>query len=336
MNLLNTIFKICWLSLLVIVFSGCAVIQQRLEPMICDCETATSCEGPGLEIASAVAAHQVDQAHYRAQLGGEEAARDLGYEYESDEQLASDHDDSPSESKSESETAASERAERLARAEEQARIEREKMALDPVDPYLPQAHVLLETDEDRSAFEANFGITPPDENATVFHGAFRADEDATVAIHRPGQALRIYQEGQLLASRDLSEYDSQPDLEEIGEEQARVVDVVEGTVEVKLIHARPDDEGTTYFVGIYKLIGDEIGSIFHHPIARRDENGALTRFADIQFLHGTDHRTIQWIPLDEEGQPDGDPLIYEWNRWEGVYRIPEPPPTAPNRSTPQS
>ena len=289
--------------------TGCASTQTWLQSSVCDCEVdKKSCNIDESDIAYAVALHQVDVAHYRAEFDGEQAGVHAQQAREEEEKEAD---------------------------EEASYRSMEELALEPINPTLPQSEITLETEEAQQNFANTFGVAPPS-IGQAFQDAFRRHDRSVLAIHRPGEALELYRDGARLASRDLSDYAAVTPPEDLISLPTGAVELVRnGSVQLKLVHAREqEDGGITYYVAIYKLIGNKIGTIFHHPIASSSPDGELTRQADLRYLHGKDHRIIEWITLDEEGMPDGEPQRFEWNRWEGVYRIPGPPPTAPRQ--PQS
>lgn len=227
------------------------------------------------------------------------------------------------------------------RLEEEAYAQRpEVLAQEPIDAYFEEGRIVLESEEDRRAFQETFGLAAPalDSGTYVFSGVFRDGGEPSILFYEPGTALRIFLDGQLTASLHLGALDvPELDVDQLADERALLVDLISGpTVQIKMIHGVEDEDGILYFVSLHKQIGREIGTLFRKPLARLGHDGELTRFGDLRFLQGIDHRQIEWITLDEEGQPAGEPQRYEYNHWEGVFRIPGPPPTAPRREIPQS
>lgn len=278
---------------------ACSTIQDRVCTPDADCEQVRSdCTSPDHEIARAVVDHQVDWAHYRAETEGEQAARQIRRQQDQEGQ---DAVRSP-----------------------------EELAYEPIDPSLPEAALAVADEEKRQAFEETHGVDLSDE-PRLYRSHFESSSRSTIAVHRPGDAIELYGEGELQASLPLNDYDDVPIPDEIAQFSMGAIDLVRGdTTQLKLVHAERHDDGEiTYHVAVYKLIGDKIGTIFRKPIASQHNGDDLRRLADLRFLHGVDHRIIEWIPLEENGEPSGDPQRYRWNRWEGVYRIPMPPPTAP-------
>ena len=291
-----------------LMLSACAPAQQWLQPRVCECEAAQEgCEPSSEQIASAVVDHQLDYALYRAQTDGEQAGREL-------EQLAEE----------------TEKAEQ----EEQERAgvrSPEDLAQEPIDPGLPDGQITLDGDDDRQAFEETYHIAPP-ESGAVYRGPFASGHDDAIAVHRPGETIEIYADGQLLTSLEIDQFDPlrpPPDL--LSTEPGPVNLLQSDTAQLQLMHARSNEDGSmTYYVGIYKLIGNKIGTLWKKPIATARDGESIEPLGDLRFLYGLDARILEWMPLDGNADPKGDPIYFEWNEWEGVFRIPEPPPTAPD------
>lgn len=288
-----------FLSAVLLLSTGCSVIKQQLRPLVCECAAAAPPEAPSSDIATEVAVHQVEQAHAAA---GEEALLE---------------DDG---------------GEQGGGREE---MDQKKIAFegDLIDPVLKEGIIPLGSDEERAAFQEEFRLSlPANSQALALRGTFRPNEPSSVAIYLPGESLTIYSNGQPLASLRMDSYETELDLEGLSIEPAQALELVrDGVTDIQLIQARAEDDGLTYYIGIYRIIGTFIGTIFHHPIAHRDKSGELRQLGDLRVLRGRGSRVIQWVPLDESGQIDGEPVEYEWNKWEGVYRKPGLPPTAPQR-----
>ena len=279
-----------------LVISGCSTVQKWVGDSDCDCEVVEKCPAPTTdEIARAIVTHQIDYAYERASSEGEIAAHTLDKEDDQDGARRT-----------------------------------EELALEPIDPTLDDAALNFDDDDHRASFEESSGLQVP-EDGELFRGTFESPDRSAVAVHRPGESIDLYADGQSVASLSIEEFDGESIPDDAFSFPTGAIDLVrEGTVQLKLIHAESDEDGAvTYHLAIYKIIGDKIGTIFRKPIATKTQDGTVDPFGDLRFLHGVDHRIIEWTPLDDNGEPDGEAIRYEWNRWEGVYRIPEPPPTAP-------
>lgn len=291
------------IMMLAVLSSGCSTVQQWLGAEECDCDPVEPCEVSTETIAHAVVTHQVEAAHQRAATEGEQLAQHAQPEHE-------DEADDPEE-------------EALRRAEERA--------AEPIDPTLPDATVRFEGEDERESFADRHGIDVSD-NAQVFRHRFTPDDRSAIAVHRPGEALELHDNDDgLVASLPLDEYDDTVVVDDSLPVAPVAVELVRDRVtQLQLVHAKTDDDGnTTYYMGIYKLIGPKIGTVFHSPIAVADEDDTVTPLAEVRYLYGMDARFIEWTSLEGD-ESKGESEHYQWNEWEGVYRIPNPPPTAPD------
>lgn len=279
---------------------GCTSIQQRLATQDCECEAVEPCESPDRKIAHAVAEHEIDSAQHAAAT--EKKAARAAEEQEKEDQETDDSDVIRS-------------AEELAQA--------------PVDPTVPESIVEFEDEDDRKAFQERHDVDIADD-ARVFQEHFADDDHSAIAVHNPGESLEIYSDRRQVASLEFDEFAAVDEPHDELPVSATAIDLVrDQATQLKLVHSKTDDDDTTtYYVGIYKLIGSKIGTIFFEPVAIAEDDGSVELLADIGYLHGLDDRIIEWIPVDDE------PTTYEWNHWEGVYHIPEPPPTAPTDEPP--
>lgn len=294
---------VTFLPVVFVIALGCAPIQQFAETNICECKVAEAppepdCDPPDTEIAAALVDHQLDQAQRRAESDGEQFAAEL-------EDAGQQEDDDPY-------------------------YDPEQFAEQPVNPTVPESTVQFDDTEQREQFEEDHDIELG-EHAEVFRTRFHADDTTAIVVHNPGEALEVYENGQVVASVQLDDYEPKSAPPDLIEYPTGAVELVQDeTEQLKVIHTESDEDGRlTYHLVVYKFIGSRIGTIFSEPIATRQQDESVQRLADIRFLHGLDDRRIEWIPLDEEGNPADETRQYHWNRWEGVYRIPEPPPTAP-------
>ncbi len=333
-------------------FTGCSTIQQQLQPVICDCEVADTCAPTprDIEIATAIAVYQVEAAHPQAMALHHPSDVDL------DEALASadDSDVADAADANEVDTADPileeqadeapqvETAVRQAAAQQAPAPQAQPRATRPApqqatgdvaNPAVTSAMIPLSTERERATFATAYGFNPP-AGALAFQGGFNATGDHTIAMYLPGQSLRFYRDGSLIAQHRFE--DHAPVDADLGVEPTAVNLTGGDAQQLQLVHAVPNDDGITYYLGIYKVIGQFVGTTFYKPIARQAADGQVQRIADFRFLEGEDHRVIEWTDLDGDGQPIGEPTLYEWNRWEGVFRVPGPPPTAPVREAPVS
>ncbi|MFB6351122.1 MAG: hypothetical protein ABEN55_09330, partial [Bradymonadaceae bacterium] len=67
---------------------------------------------------------------------------------------------------------------------------------------------------------------------------------------------------------------------------------------------------------------------------RTGEKSDLERTGYVDFVRSDGNTHLRWIPADEQGNPDfNGAAVLEYNQWEGVFRIPKPPPTAPDQTS---
>ena len=90
-----------------------------------------------------------------------------------------------------------------------------------------------------------------------------------------------------------------------------------------------DPAQRVYLMQVYKAIGERIGIVFEYAFARKTANG-ITPLAKIDFVEGAHHRRIRVTPVSPDGLLDlANIKVFAWNKWEGMFRVPRKPPTAP-------
>ncbi len=198
------------------------------------------------------------------------------------------------------------------------------IADEPIDPSA--GHQVADDDDELEAFEDEDGPLQ------AFAGYFDDPGSTVTAVVLAGERLEFRRDDQAIASLALDDFDPHLPDDDSLPISAGAVDLVNGDQhQLMLLHRQSDEDGAeTYILTIHKIIAGRVGTIFSEPIAKRQANGELTQTLDIRFLHGTDDRVIELIELDPQGQPVGEPKRLEWNQWEGLYRMPSSPPTAPD------
>jgi hypothetical protein len=98
--------------------------------------------------------------------------------------------------------------------------------------------------------------------------------------------------------------------------------------------------GSRLHVGLYKVVGQYVGQPFERIIATKDHGQTeFQRVGDYDFISRDDRPAIRWSRTDTAGSDDtpsdssSDTSILIWNAWEGVFRPPSPPPTAPEQTS---
>lgn len=217
-----------------------------------------------------------------------------------------------------------------------------------VDPTAETEIYRLDDSEDRSKVVERWGLNPPSsEGAVAISGTFLQnirqydkyddleDEqlDNQIAVVVPGEKVAIYAGERQITTMKFPGSGELPD-ELATVRPVRAVD--DETTQLLTFwqeESSEDEQEVGYRVGILKPIGPYVGTIFERTVATRPSPKAdLRRAGYLEFLRGSEHRLIQWTPADDAGEPSvEDANVLEWNEWEGVYRVPKPPPTAPDQ-----
>lgn len=318
--------------------TGCTTIKRTLQPWVCECAApsdtmlaGSQAAGDGDDTDEGSALDEGDDSYAIGTDGVEGDEGDESGSLVASTGQSSDEMDALGDEEEAAPGQANVR--RVARQSDPEALANDPAHM-PFDAVEGIARVDLDSAEARRAFEARHNVKIPDQPGVVaMSGSFIRNED-NAAIVIPGQSIRIYSGGRLAAQRNLSNQAASVALDELSERPIEPVRLVHnGSLQVLVHYAEVDPAGSIdYRVAIYKVIGNDIGTIFERTLARRASAEApLQRLGALEFLQGRNHRFIRWTPLDEQGQPVGEPEILRWNRWEGVYRLPVPPPTAPRR-----
>lgn len=164
-----------------------------------------------------------------------------------------------------------------------------------------------------------------DADQPVLEGRFGPRNQAEAVVLVPGKTIEIYSESARVAQGKL---DLTPAPAEFGPFLRGAELVRDGRLEIVVIGIRRDAVGSQEVVfSVWKVIGLAVARVFERPIATFDGN-SWRRVADVRVLAGAKNRFIEVVP-STAGQPKE---VYRWNRWEGLYRIPTPAPTAPHRA----
>ncbi|MFU8803491.1 MAG: hypothetical protein ACNA8W_06760 [Bradymonadaceae bacterium] len=209
-------------------------------------------------------------------------------------------------------------------------------SLEPADARLASGILDTSSADRRRAVASSRGVNlPGDDGLIVLAGTFVRGEESTVVLV-PGKNIRFYADGSIAGQLALDHHTQGIDLGELTNETVQPVQLVKnGTSQILVHYAHRHESGAIdYRVAIYKAIGTDVGTIFEQTLARRSSPDApLEHMGRFRILEGKAHRFIEWTYLDPAGNPLGEPQILRWNRWEGVYRLPTPPPTAPRRAS---
>ena len=224
----------------------------------------------------------------------------------------------------------------------------------PLDPTL-ETDVYDLTDADaRETIADQFGIEPPDtKGAIAIPGTFldpdefeeyrdpefkgfddisEEQQQNQVAIVIPGERITVYAGEEEVAVR---EFEADADLPSTLTSVRPVRLIDDGTIQLLAYwpESNEDSDRVRYQAGVLKVIGPFVGTLFERTVAERETADAgLRRTGYVDFLTNQQDPRVRWIPADGEGQPDlNRAQIMEWNRWEGLFRVPETPPAAPDQ-----
>lgn len=223
----------------------------------------------------------------------------------------------------------------LSRERRAAEKEKGGEPLELFDPTIAGAKV-----DDAEFAQKNFNVSlEKSDDALVFHGEFAQVPGEELAVVRPGQEIAVYGESSRIARVDFKGELAPQAFVELGlklnPEGASAVRLVkDGTLQLLAHWREADDEGKfSYRVGVFKVTGPFIANVFTKTLATSDApDGELQRQGTYEILRGEEHRAIRWIPADESGKLLVDQAeTLEWNRWEGMYRVPAPPAAGPKR-----
>lgn len=236
----------------------------------------------------------------------------------------------------------------------------------PVDPTLDRRIYDLTEESDRKAFSKISELDPSKLDGKLaitgtylkpetfeefedpeFRGFDHLSEEQKnnqVAIISPGERVEVYAGTEQFAAID---FDTQIEVPSklATVKPVRIVD--DETTQLLFYWPEASDDGETvrYKAGLLKVIGPFVGKLFEETVAQRpapedreDEDqkaeSDLKRTKQVEILRGKSKPLIRVTPIDSSGEPAIDRAqILEWNPWEGVFRVPKPPPTAPDQTS---
>lgn len=295
--------------------AGCHTIRKTLQPQERDCDAneriAQECSHEEREAdpASSVAHSRrvAHAAHDRAQLASKDELAESGEPAYRDLERGDDQKEEPDR--------------------------------DPLEPIDPTAETPVVDDDDREELGQEYNVDLDDDDLTVFEGNFSVTEDGEeLVVIEQTKRMTVYSPRRKLTELELEGEAGVEAFEELGFEadqlEPRAVRLVNNDTFQVLIFWREEGEEDelAYKVAAFKPIGEFIARIFERTLATRAEDDEeLQRHGTFEVLRGDDNRFVRWIPADEDGELQTDQAdILEWNEWEGVYRVPKPPPTAPD------
>lgn len=179
--------------------------------------------------------------------------------------------------------------------------------------------------------------------ATAWHAPFLRTRDTSkqLAVIDPKSGLSILQGKKTLSrERSLRLIDA-PTCQLLGipAPALPVRIILDGTTQLLVWHIVEAPDGTQQLhVTLLKPIGSFIGKTLDRVVAiRPDRDSAWSVIGRLDILRSQKHHALRWSPLAPDGAPgDKSPQLLLWNRWEGVFRTPKPPPARPRKPAPTS
>lgn len=316
--------RLVLLGLAVLALTGCQTVRSMLKPYVCDCArnpTAQSCPGDTDK-------KQADSEPATLMARSQQATSTAVERARAEAELEAD--DKPA-------------LRTLDRAQQDHQPQGDP--LDVVDPVVYSANVADDDTATQDRLQETYGVAFPESaDAVVLTGNFSPEEGDEMVVVEAGKELTVYGADARIARVDLpgsfapqAFADLGVDMVVAGPQAVRMVQ--DGTLQILMGWQEKTDKGAiAYKVGIFKVIGSFVGRAFVRTIATRDqEGGELVQKGAFEVLRGQKNRAIRWIPADADGQLQTDQaVVLQWNHWEGVYRVPKPPPTAPKPEKLQS
>ena len=162
----------------------------------------------------------------------------------------------------------------------------------------------------------------------AFVGPMALNSPKALAILKPGSAIEVIVESGHDAEREWNAETAPRSFVEplpSSAVAARMID--DDRLELVVQEVIESGDGSEVHLAIYKVIGKSVARVFGHPVALQTEGEDWMQTHEIRILNGSGARWIEIRDVDSS-----ETARYEWNPWEGMYRIPEPVPTAPGKS----
>lgn len=282
-----------WIGLccLMILGSGCSTVKGWLRPMVCDCaEPQAVCP----------VEHDDD---YDPDTAEENDGSELARSGDSEDEEEDDHGH----------------------------------AEDPMDPsvavsaealaeHIPElTATLVSTPEEAKAMRKDYLIRGDLLGTLALEGNFARGPENEILVVSLGKSVDVFSDASRVAGVKLDLDVLHPYVAQSGIRSPVVATEVvrDGTFEWVLYGVRKEDTSEVLEVRVMKVIGESIATVFSAPLARNTDKGWV-KVGTFSLGKGLRHRFILYTA---EGATE--PTVYRWNVWEGMYRIPYTPPTAP-------
>lgn len=137
--------------------------------------------------------------------------------------------------------------------------------------------------------------------ASAFRADFLRGRGDELAVVSTDGTLAIYRDGALVTKTSLGRLS--------GATPVSAIQLVDDRAEVVVQHEVDGVEHLT----VCRVIGDAVARVFEIGLDGRD----------LMFVHLGDERAIR------VREQNGSYAVFRWNPWEGMFRVPQRPPTAP-------
>lgn len=199
------------------------------------------------------------------------------------------------------------------------------VSAEALEPHIPElAATFVTTAEDAKAMRKDFLIRGDLQGTIALEGNFARGPENELLVISP-KSVDVFSDSARVAGAKLEIDVAHSYLAQVGIKDPVVATEVvrDGTFEWIVYGVRQEDAGEVLEVRVMKVIGEAVATVFAAPLARNTDKGWV-KVGDFAIGKGLRHRFILYT---SEGATE--PVIYRWNVWEGMYRVPYTPPTSP-------
>ncbi len=182
------------------------------------------------------------------------------------------------------------------------------------------------------------------ENAAAFAGQFSrhpAETPELLTVDLAQGEMILYREGRIIArKRDvhLAEASATSALG-LTKRLLPVRAVHDGTLQIMTVRVTASQGAKnaqrTYRVTLFKALGKHFGKALDRVVAtgHDSDDASITPTATLTVERNDDATQFVWTPLSDTGRPkESARQVLRWNYWEGVFAVPRPAPTAPDKT----
>lgn len=199
---------------------------------------------------------------------------------------------------------------------------------DALEPHLLELRgIPIEDAEKAKAARKDFVIRGDLEKTWVLEGDFDHEEGNELFVFSPGKAFDVYSTKRRIAQTKSDLDPTHAQIKALGIEVPVVASelVRDGLLEVVIYGVRTEGEVEVLEVQVMKVIDEFVAIVFRERLAEKSgETWEVLK--SVEFTRGQRHR---FVLVRDAGDDSGAPEVYRWNQWEGMYRVPYIPGTAP-------